>query len=93
MKKTKHTVALALAAMLACQPLSVYAATFADMNQVPWAGAEASINKAASLGLVVGETRNGKTYFRPRDSVSLSESCQLAYKLLMQKARQRRMTA
>ena len=42
MKKTKHTVALALAAMLACQPLSVYAATFADMNQVPWAGAEAS---------------------------------------------------
>ena len=84
MKKTKHTVALALAAMLACQPLSVYAATFANMNQVPWAGAEASINKAASLGLVVGETRNGKTYFRPRDSVSLSESCQLAYKLLMQ---------
>ena len=62
MKKTKHTVALALAAMLACQPLSVYAATFADMNQVPWAGAEASINKAASLGLVVGETRNGKTF-------------------------------
>ena len=50
MKKTKHTVALALAAMLACQPLSVYAATFADMNQAPWAGAEASINKAASLG-------------------------------------------
>ena len=37
MKKTKHTVALALAAMLACQPLSVYAATFADMNQAPWA--------------------------------------------------------
>ena len=84
MKKTKHTVALALAAMLACQPLSVYAATFAVMNQAPWAGAEASINKAASLGLVVGETRNGKTYFRPRDSVSLSESCQLAYKLLIQ---------
>lgn len=34
MKKTKHTVALALAAMLACQPLSVYAATFADMNRL-----------------------------------------------------------
>ena len=84
MKKTKHTVALALAAMLACQPLSVYAATFADMNQAPWAGAEASINKAVSLGLVVGETRNGKNHFRPRDSVSLSESCQLAYKLLIQ---------
>ena len=84
MKKTKHTCSLGFMAMLACQPLSVYAATFADMNQAPWAGAEASINKAASLGLVVGETRNGKTYFRPRDSVSLSESCQLAYKLLIQ---------
>lgn len=84
MKKTKHTVALALAAMLACQPISAYAAAFADMNQVPWPGAEASINKAASLGLVVGETKNGKTYFRPKDSVSLSESCQLAYKILLQ---------
>lgn len=84
MKKTKHTVALALAAMLACQPISAYAAAFADMNQVPWSGAEASINKAASLGLVVGETKNGKTYFRPKDSVSLSESCQLAYKILLQ---------
>ena len=42
------------------------------------------VNKAASLGLVVGETRNGKNHFRPRDSVSLSESCQLAYKLLIQ---------
>lgn len=83
MKKTKHTVALALAAMLACQPLSVYAGTFADMNQVPWRVPK-HLHKAASLGLVVGETRNGKTYFRPRDSVSLSESCQLAYKLLMQ---------
>ena len=53
------------AAMLACQPLSVYAATFADMNQAPWAGAKASINKAASLGLVVGETETTKTIFAP----------------------------
>lgn len=80
----KRSAAFIVAALLACQPLSVYAATFADMNQVPWAGAETSINKAAELGLVVGETRNGKTYFRPRDSVSLTESCQLAYKLLIQ---------
>ena len=57
MKKTKHTVALALAAMLACQPLSVYAATFADMNQAPWAGAEASINK--------GKPETAKTIFAP----------------------------
>ncbi|MGM9916183.1 S-layer homology domain-containing protein [Anaerotignum sp.] len=82
--KTKQSMAFVVAALLACQPISAYAATFADMNQVPWSGAEVSINKAASLGLVVGETVNGKTYFRPRDSVSLTESCQLAYKLLLQ---------
>lgn len=82
--KTKHSAAFILAALLACQPISAYAVTFSDMNQVPWPGAETSINKAAELGLVVGETRNGKSYFRPRDSVSLAESCQLAYKLLLQ---------
>ncbi len=82
--KTKQSMAFVVAALLACQPISAYAATFADMNQAPWPGAEVSINKAASLGLVVGETVNGKTYFRPRDSVSLAESCQLAYKLLLQ---------
>lgn len=82
--KTKQSMAFVVAALLACQPISAYAATFADMNQAPWPGAEVSINKAASLGLVVGETVNGKTYFRPRDSVSLTESCQLAYKLLLQ---------
>ena len=83
-KKTNRPIALALAVMLACQPFAVYAADFADMNQVAWAGAKTSIHKAASLGLVVGETKNGKTYFRPKDSVSLSETCQLAYKLLIQ---------
>lgn len=83
-KKFKHSMAFVAAALMACQPMSVYAVTFADMNQVSWTGAEASINKAAELGLVVGETRNGKNYFRPRDSVSLAESCQLAYKLLLQ---------
>ncbi|MBQ7758598.1 S-layer homology domain-containing protein [Anaerotignum sp.] len=82
--KAKHSVAFVLAALLACQPVSAAAITFADMNQVPWPGAETSINKAAELGLVVGETINGKSYFRPRDSVSLAESCQLAYKLLIQ---------
>ncbi len=84
MKRTKHSVALALAVMLACQPVSAYALTFADMNLAPWPGAETSINKAADLNLVIGETKNGKNYFRPKDSVSLSESCQFAYKLLLQ---------
>ena len=52
--KAKHSVAFVLAALLACQPVSASAITFADMNQVPWPGAETSINKAAELGLVVG---------------------------------------
>ena len=59
MKKTKHTVALALAAMLACQPLSVYAATFTDMNQAPWAGAE------ASWVWLLGKPETAKTIFAP----------------------------
>ena len=81
--KKKHPIVFLVAALMACQPITAQAVTFADMNQVPWAGAEVSINKAANLGLVVGETRNGKSYFRPKDSVSLCESAQLAYKVLL----------
>ena len=81
--KKKHPIVFLVAALLACQPISAQAVTFADMNQVPWAGAEVSINKAANLGLVVGETINGKSYFRPRDSVSMCEAAQLAYKVLL----------
>jgi len=80
----KHPIAFLLAALLACQPVSALAVTFADIDQVPWPGAEVSINKAADLGLVVGETRNGKSYFKPKDPVSLSESCQFAYKVMVQ---------
>lgn len=78
----KHSAAFLMAALLACQPVSAYAVTFSDLNQVPWAGAEVSIQKAADLGLMVGETSNGQTIFRPRDSVSLCETAQLAYKLM-----------
>ena len=83
-RKTARPLSFLVASLLAFQPVTAMAVTFADLNQVPWAGAEASINKAASLGLVVGETKNGKSYFRPRDTVSLSESCQFAYKVLLQ---------
>ena len=82
--KTARPLALLVASILALQPVSALAVTFADINQVPWPGAETSINKAADLGLVVGETINGKSYFRPKDSVSLSESCQFTYKVLLQ---------
>jgi len=84
LKNKKHPVAFLLAALIACQPITAQAVTFADMNNVPWPGAEASINKAAELGLVVGETINGKSYFKPKDPVSLTQSCQLAYKLLLE---------
>lgn len=82
--KKKHPVAFLVAALLVCQPITAQAVTFADINQVPWPGAETSINKAASLGLVVGETRNGKSYFKPKDAVSLAESCQFTYKVMTQ---------
>lgn len=83
-RKTARPLSFLVASLLAFQPVTALAVTFADMNQVPWPGAEVSINKAADLGLVVGETKNGKAYFRPRDTVSLSESCQFAYKVLLQ---------
>ena len=84
LKNKKHPVAFLLAAMIACQPITAQAVTFADMNNVPWPGAEKSIQKAADLKLVVGETINGKSYFKPKDPVSLTQSCQLAYKLLLE---------
>lgn len=59
-RKTNRPVLFLVTALLASQPISAYAATFADMNNVPWPGAETSIQKAAELGLVVGETVNGK---------------------------------
>lgn len=80
----KHPVVFLIAALLACQPITAQAVTFADINQAPWPGAEVSINKAADLGLVVGETKNGKSYFKPKDPVSLAESCQFAYKVMVQ---------
>ena len=82
--KIAKPVAFALAAMLAIPPVSASAITFADINQAPWPGAEVSINKAAELKLVVGETINGKNYFKPKDPVSLTQTCQLAYKLLLE---------
>ena len=82
--KLARPIAFTVAALLTFQPMTALAVTFADINQAPWPGAEVSINKAADLGLVVGEVKNGKNYFRPRDTVSLPESCQFAYKVLMQ---------
>ena len=83
MKHQKKYLAMFTAAVIACSPLSAYAVTFADMNDVPWAGAENSIMKAANLDLMVGSEVNGKTVFRPKAAVSLCEVAQLSYKLML----------
>ncbi len=59
-----------------------FGASFADINDVPWAGAATYINEAASIGLMTGEESNGKTIFRARDAVTLCETTQIVYKLL-----------
>ena len=48
-RTSTRTLALVLAGLLTIPPVSAQAVTFADMNNVPWPGAEKSINKAAEL--------------------------------------------
>lgn len=82
-KNLSKPVLFLTASLMACQPVSALGVTFSDLDKVPWPGAETSIQKAADLGLMVGETQDGKTVFRPRDSVSLCETAQLAYKVMV----------
>ena len=82
-KNLSKPVLFLAASLIACQPVSALGVTFSDLDNVPWPGAETSIQKAADLGLMVGETQDGKTVFRPRDKVSLCETVQLAYKLMV----------
>ena len=86
-KKLQRSAIACMAVLLLCPPASASAAYFADISQVPWSGGEASIYQASNLGLMVGEVRDGLSYFRPRDSVSLCETAQLAYKLLLNTGR------
>ncbi len=60
-----------------------YGATFADISNIPWSGAESYINSVSTLGLMVGETDdNGKSFFRAKDSITYCETMQLAYNLM-----------
>ena len=44
--------------------VSVSAASFSDINNVPWEGAKEYINKVADLGLMVGDTdKSGNKVF------------------------------
>lgn len=79
----KKKLALLLAsAMVLSTTATGFAASFSDIGDVPWSGAETYVNKAAELGIMVGETSNGKTVFRPKDSVTLCETIQITYSLL-----------
>ena len=75
MKKLKTIVALFTAALVAISSLPVYAANFADINNVPWEGAKTYINSVADKGIMVGDYNNaGQKVFRPRDGVTYCET-------------------
>ena len=81
MMKKKLSVLLAGVVMVSSTVTS-FGASFADISNVPWAGAATYINEAASLGLMTGEQSDGQTIFRAKDAVTLCETAQLVYNLL-----------
>lgn len=82
----KRYMALFMAAVMSAGMVSnAMAASFADINDVPWSGAEQYINKAADLGIMVGDTDStGKQVFRAKDRVTYCEAMQIAYSVLKQ---------
>ena len=83
----KQFLALGLACSMAFTPVTVFAANFSDINDVPWEGAKTYINQVADLGLMVGDYNDaGQLVFRSRDGVTYCETMQLAY-AIMQKAK------
>ena len=82
MKKTRITALLTAAAVLAGST-NIFAANFADINNVPWEGAKTYINAVADAGLMVGDYNDaGKKVFRAKDGVTYCETMQLAYTLM-----------
>ena len=83
LKHKKSLSCLLALAFLLSSILPLSAASFADINQVPWAGAETYIKKVADAGLMVGDTNaSGARVFRPKDTVTYCEAAQLVYTLL-----------
>lgn len=78
----KRNFALILAAVMAASslPMSVYAANFKDINDVPWAGAETVINSVADKGLLSGYEDNT---FRAKNNVTYCEAMQMVYNVLV----------
>lgn len=80
----KKELTMIMAAMMMTSATSaVYAASFSDINNVPWEGAKAYINNVADLGIMVGDVNaNNQKVFRAKDKVTYCETMQLAYTLL-----------
>lgn len=79
----KKIIALATAAMCMTGSINtVFASTFADINDVPWPEAAKYIDEAASLGLMAGYTENGKKLCKARNNVTYNEAMQLVYQIM-----------
>lgn len=76
------TLATTAALVLGSTNAVAFGSTFADINTVPWPGAAAFIDEAASLGLMSGYTENGKKYCKPRNKVTYCEATQLMYSIM-----------
>ena len=79
----RKAVLFLAAVMTAGSTVSAAAAeTFADINDVPWGGAQAYINSVFEKGLMVGDIDDsGRRVFRARDNISYNETVQLVYTL------------
>lgn len=80
----KRFIALAVMAVMTIgSAITVNAATFYDINDVPWEGAKEYINSASALNLMVGDTdASNRTVFRAKDRVTYCESMQIVYSIL-----------
>ncbi|MEA4971626.1 MAG: S-layer homology domain-containing protein [Candidatus Metalachnospira sp.] len=80
----KKFIALAVTAVMTIgSVITVNAATFSDINDVPWEGAKEYIYSVSDLGLMVGDAdSSGHKVFRANDRITYCEAMQLAYSIL-----------
>lgn len=80
----KRFIALAVTAIMTIgSAITVSAATFYDINDVPWEGAKEYISSVSDLGLMVGDTdSSGRKVFRANDRITYCEAMQLVYSIL-----------
>lgn len=82
----KSILAVAAAAAMAISSVGTvpaYAASvFADINNLPWAGAATYIEEAYNQGLMAGYNENGKLYCKAKNNVTYNEAVQLMYSIM-----------